>query len=313
MVEERQENYDRAVARLALGYALRSMHRAAEATEGDLLDGVIRIAIGDANTRHMSENSELAWTYAAMDRPVPDDLRRPVSINAIAMSLNLPFETTRRRVAKMVTRGLCIQSSKGLRISTAVELAPRLTSLIADNFQDLRQLRRDLRALAPELLFEPGTDRDNTVREATVEEPYRAALRASMSFMLRFIEPVHELTGDLLNGIILLTIGHANVQHVATDPALMAKFAANETPIPDEELKAIPVQALARILNLSFETTRRRVRAMEAAQMVARRADGVYIPTSVNRSAAMQRVRSSTTGHLQRMYTGLWRLGVRFD
>jgi DNA-binding Lrp family transcriptional regulator len=313
MVEERQESYDRAVARLALGYALKSMHRAAEATEGDLLDGVIRIAIGDANTRHMRENPELAWTYAAMDRPVPDDMRHPVSINAIAMSLNLPFETTRRRVAKMVKRGLCIRSPKGLRISTAIEFAPRLTEIIAGNFEDLRRLRRDLRALAPGLTLEPETDIAGARSRLTNEEPYRAALRASMSFMLRFVEPISTLAGDLLDGIILLSISHANTLHVASDPVLTRLYASKETPIPDHELRAIAVQSLARTLNLSFETTRRRVRALEAVHLVARRPEGVIVPSAVSDSPAMQHVRTATCGHLQRMYTELWRLGVQFD
>jgi hypothetical protein len=313
MAELGTEGHDRAVARLALGYALRAVHRAAAMIESDILDGVIRIAIADANIRHMSDNPELAWSYNALDRPVPDEMRHPVSINAIAMSLNLPFETTRRRVAGLVKRGICTQGPRGVLATAAGLSSPRSLEIIVENFEDLRTLRLALRAVAPDLALEPPGAAATAAKTHADDEPYRAAGRAAMAFMLRFIEPVHELTGDLLDGIILLTIGHANALHVATDPALAARYASNETPIPDEELKAIPVQALARILNLSFETTRRRVRAMEAAQLVARRADGVYIPASVGASSAMQRVRSSTAGHLQRIYTGLWRLGVRFD
>jgi len=313
MAEVRHEAYDRAVARLALGYALRAVHRAAEAAEGDILDGVIRVAIGDANIRHMSEDPKLAWSYAALDRPVPDELRRPVSVNAIATSLNLPFETTRRRVAGLVSRDICIQDARGVRIAAAAEATPGPTKIIVENLEDLRKLRQDLRAVAPTLALEPQTESGRAAPRPENDAPYRAAVRASISFMLRFLEPVHALTGDLLNGIILLTIAHANALHVADDPALAALYASSETPIPDEQLKAIPVQALARILNLSFETTRRRVRALEGAHMVARRAEGVFVPAPVGASSAMRLVRSSTAGHLQRLYTGLWRLGVRFD
>jgi DNA-binding transcriptional MocR family regulator len=100
---------------------------------------------------------------------------------------------------------------------------------------------------------------------------------------------------------------------VADDPLLGKLYASAETPIPDDQMEPVSVQTLAKTLDLSFETARRRVRAMEARGWCARRRGGVYVPTSMALSPEMRLVMTAACGHLQRMYSGLWRLGVRFD
>lgn len=313
MIDPVQPNFERAAARLAVGYALRTLHRAARAVDGDILDGAIRVAIGDANVRYMSEDPLLSGAYADLEQPLPVEMRRPVSINAIATSLNLPFETTRRRIAALIARGQCDQGPRGVWTTPQGASSPRQLEIIVENFEDLGGLRRDLLLSAPGALVEPADVRGAAEGAFSGAPPYRAAIRASMAFMLRFIEPMGALTGDLLDGVILLTIGQKNSARFAASPELARRYGSADTPIPESELDAASVKELSRTLDLPFETTRRRVRALEAKGMCVRRRGGVCVSADMMVSPEMRRVMSSTSGDLQRLYNSLWRLGVRLD
>jgi hypothetical protein len=66
-------------------------------------------------------------------------------------------------------------------------------------------------------------------------------------------------------------------------------------------------------MGLPFETTRRRVSGLIEMGVCARDADGVYVPGDVIRSPQVQAHRARNLINLQRLFTGLARLGVRFD
>jgi hypothetical protein len=64
----------------------------------------------------ISRSPELQRAYATLDCPPPDELRRPVSISAIANSLRIPFETARRRIAALVELGIVKSAPRGVII-----------------------------------------------------------------------------------------------------------------------------------------------------------------------------------------------------
>ena len=51
-----------------------------------------------ANVAHLSADPALSRRYGAIDQPEPFEIKRPISRNAVALSLGLSYETARRRI-----------------------------------------------------------------------------------------------------------------------------------------------------------------------------------------------------------------------
>lgn len=113
---------------------------------GDILRGVLFLAIVDANTRDLRPETRLSQAYSEAGDTVPDDLRRPISVHALALSLSLPYETTRRHVNRLIEDGLCIRTDTGILIPGEVMARDIMTAGLRKNFEDLRQLFGDLQA-----------------------------------------------------------------------------------------------------------------------------------------------------------------------
>jgi len=98
-----------------------------EAAEGDLMAGLIFSAIVQANVRPISNDPKLGKTYGQMDAIPPDELRSPISVNALAESLRIPYETTRRHVNKLIKLGFCVKvGARGVIVPAAVIASPTL-------------------------------------------------------------------------------------------------------------------------------------------------------------------------------------------
>ena len=121
------EQLIRASIRLASNYLLRNVEVVSEAAEGDLMGGLIFSAILQANVSPISNNPKLGKTYGQMDAIPPDAVRSPISVNALAESLGIPYETTRRHVNKLIKDGFCVKvGSRGVIVPAEVIASPRL-------------------------------------------------------------------------------------------------------------------------------------------------------------------------------------------
>jgi DNA-binding transcriptional ArsR family regulator len=94
--------HERAIATAATRNILAGIRMVGDFWNGDLLHGLVYTAIWTANVKHVVN------TARASDQAVlPDELRRPVSILAIAHSLRLPYETVRRHAVALEKAGIC--------------------------------------------------------------------------------------------------------------------------------------------------------------------------------------------------------------
>ncbi len=117
----------RAAIRLASNYLLRNVEVVSEAADGDLMAGLICSAIIQANVRPINNDPKLAKAYGQMDAIPPDELRSPVSVNALAESLKIPYETTRRHVNKLIKQGICVKvGARGVIVPATVIASPRM-------------------------------------------------------------------------------------------------------------------------------------------------------------------------------------------
>ncbi len=105
--------------------------------DSDTVRGLIFLGIIAANTRHLRAGSREAQAYAATPDVVPDTLRRGISVHALCHQVNLPYETTRRHVQKLINDGLCERRDDGIIVPAAVLSSPRMMRVLDRNLANI--------------------------------------------------------------------------------------------------------------------------------------------------------------------------------
>jgi hypothetical protein len=131
----------RAATRISTDYVLRSLQLVREVASDDLLDGIILSALVQANVGHLGPDAPGGQGAAP-----PDELRRPVSVMALAANLGFPYETMRRRIGKLTAAGWCERVPGGVIVPGAVLNGASNKAALRANFANLRRLRKALLA-----------------------------------------------------------------------------------------------------------------------------------------------------------------------
>ncbi|MFA7262426.1 MAG: hypothetical protein WC068_05335 [Caulobacter sp.] len=124
---------------------LHSVDLMARVVGGDILRGVIFTAIVDANVRHIRPSDPVSQSYSEAGDRVPDELRQPISVHALALELDIPYETTRRHVNGLIADGFCERTETGIVVPAAVIARDQMSMALRRNFENLRRLVGDLR------------------------------------------------------------------------------------------------------------------------------------------------------------------------
>jgi hypothetical protein len=153
-----QEANNMFLARLGGSFVLRTLANLSEVFEGDMMLGVVFIAIGQATVSHLSVERHLGEFDA--QGIAPDDLRRAVSALSISASLNIPRETARRYVSRLVDLGYC-QRVRGRRVIIPGDVyrRPDVQRALHSNRRDLQMVISAIRR-ADLLKDEPADDAD---------------------------------------------------------------------------------------------------------------------------------------------------------
>lgn len=270
----------------------------------DVIDPLLRAALLQANQGHIIRDPKFRRRYATLDDDVPNELRRPASINAIATSLGVPFETARRRIGAMADAGICIITMKGVIVSSAATNAPAYRAACAVQFEKLHNLYDRLRAiefleapLPPSIPFEAGNP------------PHRLAGRLVVEYVLRFTEPITRHIRDVVTGLTLMEIVHANTEEL-DGGQLSAEDQASEGALPDRFRKPISIAALARRLGIPHETVRRHVRHLLDRGLCAKVPRGYIIPAEALARPPFLQMFLDNQIHLTRLFQSLDEFGV---
>lgn len=259
----------------------------------DLIDALVFITITQANVESINRDPELQRRYATYDQPPPDELRRPISINAVAQSLGIPFETIRRRMVKLSMLGLFKSTKQGV-----VSPTPMVRNRRHRTVQESAYARSE--ELHGELDRNGFGDIYPEIAAWTGPPPLRLVARVTGEYLLRLVHLLMEETGDILAATVWLAIFCDNV-------AVADRGAARA--IPGGQ-KPMSMAALARRLRLSTETVRRRVQALVAQGLCVQSGNTVVVDATVLARPGVQRLLSRNRQDVRRVYLTLAEYGI---
>ncbi|MDE2488262.1 MAG: hypothetical protein KGO51_12780 [Alphaproteobacteria bacterium] len=268
----------------------------------DFVDALIVLAIVQANVSALARNPELQRAYGAYDEPPPDELRRPVSINAIAHSLRLPYETVRRRIARMEKVGNCEVSDRGVIVPAREVNSPQHFAAMVVVWERIRELYCRLRdlGLMDEVPRKPS---------AATEIPMRAVARISSDYMLRTVENITTVFDGLVPGVVWFAVLRANTEDLP-DTDRGGAGASEAEFIEDGRRRPVRPAEIARRLDAPAETIRRYAAELVEAGRLRRTPKGLIAPAAVLARPAALKIMKDSYADLMRMYAGLGQLGV---
>jgi hypothetical protein len=262
------------VAVIGKRYLLKAFARLSLLGSGDIKKGIVFRAIWASNVRRLSTSDDNGL-YDSLDSPPPPiHLLQPTSALAVAEAMRMPYENVRRQIIKLRHEGFCVQGpNSGLIVDLeALERHPARSQIVQQSVGGIRQLIADLHRL--------GFDFSRLAKgDTNAPISSRAIMRIGAQLDMQLFDTVKELDkGDLIDWFVNFAIWEANTsgyyeEHLC-DPHLVAA--------PNEDLVPISVRALAPIVGLPMETTRRRVNALLSRGLLARVDDGgVIVPHEV--------------------------------
>jgi hypothetical protein len=248
-------------AGLAAGFCLDCAGLLTQLLDEDVVPTVVVLGVLSANVA--------AFNRAISPDPAPhfDAIdRQAVSVYRLARNLSLPYETARRHVARLISKGVCVRVGDGLTIAPGVLPAPRAMICAEEVWRLAVQLRADLEAMG---LRAPAPD-----PEADQHEKRRVGRLANEFFLAGMKIVVEATASDLVTALIFLAISRANQAAGPRDEIL-----------PDEEAAPVSVYALSRKLRLPYETVRRHAGIL-LGEGLCRKAPsgGLVVPLEVLRS-----------------------------
>ncbi|WP_374470918.1 hypothetical protein [Phenylobacterium sp.] len=271
----------------------------------DLLDSLILIAIVQANVSTLTRDPDVAVTYADYDAVPPDDLRRRVSVSAIAHSLRLPYETVRRRVARLAGFGALVTTPTGVYVPGVLLHSPAHRDNTLASYAAVRDFYYRMRDLG----VATGLPRPDRAAAAAPPVPVRAVVRIVSDFALRTVDLLTAHVGDLVRGLIFLTVLRCNTEHLpdeesGTDDDGAAGF------VSDGLRRPVRFVTISERLGLPEETVRRHANKLVKDGLCVRQAEGLVAPAAVLARPAFQQFMTDNQMNIRRMFEAMARLGV---
>ncbi|MFZ5720744.1 MAG: hypothetical protein ACOY5Y_14900 [Pseudomonadota bacterium] len=278
---------DRDLARISVAFLLDEM--ANGVAELEPLDALLVVAINQANIAPLTRDPAARARYGQIEAPAPDVERRPVSVNAIAASLGLPFETARRRIKRLVALGVCAATPDGVVVPAAFLVSPAYVQSVLLGHERLRRFYVELREANLIHGLPPAAFEEHEV-------PVRAAARLLADYVLRSCEGLLREAGSAVSALTLV--------------ALLAEALAGRDGDPGGPHAPLPVKALAARLRLPAETVRRHAGAFVDEGLCLRTSAGLVLPPESLARPGLQRLFTDNARHVARLLAGLAERGV---
>ena len=305
MAREAPHNSMRVAGRLANAFALDLVKLGGFGR--DVVDALLLAAISQANVAQITRSPELQRKYATLDQPPPDEMRRPVSISAVANSLRIPFETARRRIAVLIELGVVKTLPRGVIIPTGPVSSPFYRMMAEAHYKLVRDLYFRLRGIG---LME-DLPRPNGPPFDPENPPVRLVIRLSSDYLLRLAEPISLHVGDLVSGLIMMQVVQANTEHLPdTEGGDADGDWSAEAFVPDHLRKPVRVASISERLGIPQETVRRHLTRLVQEDRCERVGDGYLLTSRLLARPPFIQFLVDNQSHLHRLYSGLADFGV---
>ncbi|MDG2530854.1 hypothetical protein [Caulobacter endophyticus] len=266
--------------------------------ERDLLDAWILTAALDANMAPVTRDPALMDAYGRAAESTPDDLRRPVSVNAVAQSLRLPFETVRRRVLRLAREGHCVVGPHGVVVPNSAVTTDLYLAEMQGRQARARRFHQQLKTIGA-LPAEPAS-----APASGEEPPLRAVNWALSEYVLRACNDLIALTDNLVASRVLLELAVSNIETLPAED--LPGWAADPAGVGRPARTA----ALARSLRVPAETVRRHLNGLEAQGYGLRRADGWVATAPADALPRLSAMAQANRANLKRLFSRLRTLGA---
>jgi DNA-binding Lrp family transcriptional regulator len=268
--------------------------------DGDLLDELIFTTALDANMAPVNRDPDLQVAYGGVENSAPNELRRAVSINAVAQSLRLPFETVRRRVQRLATSGRCVIGRQGVIVPREAVVTPAYIAMQRARYDRAHAFYLALKAMGALPAAGPGE-----ASAAAPDEPLvRVANRAVSEYVLRTCAGLVALTDNVVSSLVLLELLLANTRAVT----------AEELPAwrkdPEAAGRPTRIAGIAGPLRLSRETVRRHLQALEEMGFCRRGSGGLIAVASGAARPLLAREVEANQANLRRLFERLRQFGI---
>jgi DNA-binding Lrp family transcriptional regulator len=293
------------LGRIAVGFYIDLVEISREG--GDVLSPLLLAAVIEANVANINHDPALQVTYLDLDTPPPDQLRRPVSMNALAASLGLPFETVRRRLRQLQQAGRCETGPRGVVVPSAALSTPEYVRLAILRYERLKRLYRDIDhhiGLAQVQLELERPAEPTPLRLDPARPPIRLCNRLIGQYALRLTEVLVPPIGDAYAAFLLLNIVRAGIRTLPLDEA-----AAGQALEPQARAAVRPSK-LAEVLALPPETVRRHLAALQTAGYLDRVDDGFAISAAALKGPVAHGLVGAAAANAVIMFQRLRRFGV---
>ncbi len=264
----------RHVVRLGGEHLLNTARLSTRAVNSDLLTTTLFLAISRANVREVTAAAQKGPHYSGIDEIPPDELRRPISVYALARELRLPYETARRYAGKLLRARIVERVGDGLVIPSVVYARAGMRQILEETCEETQ---RFVDALAQAGVHGPTPTPSPGDRR-------RQVLRLAVEFYLRSIDRLtNDLDLELVHALVYVAIVQSNIRHLIEDGSMGREFAALGAAPPDRMRRTVSVYAIARDLRLPYETTRRYVGQLIDRGLCARGPQGgLLVPQEVH-------------------------------
>lgn len=266
----------------------------------ELTDGLLLLSIGQANVEHLDREDDPAARHADIADPPPLEALRPISVNAVAGTLRIPFETVRRRVNRLVATRACLSTPRGVLLPAQTWSSEQHRFRVFAVHQHLRNLYfglQDLRILRP-----------TRTRSAPERLPLLAVDRLAASYTLRQLNALATHFGDVDLGLLVLQVIRLTTDHLDDT---YTEFTQRDDLVTDTLRRPVAVSTLASRLGASGETIRRHAHELTKRGWLARDAKGaVYLTREMLREPRWAAARQENVANLNRLFTGLADAGV---
>lgn len=312
----------RLVMRLLLEFTIASLPHLARWHGGDLVRGIAFLAIAQANRPRFSDlarRGALSWSGG-------DAGLKPVSVNSLAASLGLPYETARRQVQRLIREGLVVRSNargardaQGVYVPNAVVAGSGFEAFAGHSYAAFLRLMRGLRAIGFDFdsLGKGAAASDPAANDPACDaEPADLAVRhVVIDFMLRLVEcglVVHD--NDIMRGLLFAGIMSANAAPYTNDADAAWSYATLQQSPPEAARRPITVLQLSHNTGIPYETARRYVARMLADKDIVRvRGKGLINPRQSPRDAALHQSGAQVMSRFVQFVGDLRRLRFSFE